>query len=169
VDTTALEAAGAYERAEEALQERQRAVKVSQVMTTNVHTLPSDATLSKAWQEMQDMAEEGAQHLVLLTPSGEVVGLLSDATVYRTVAERLAGRKAKSAASVLQELPLRSLTRTPERIAPDSGIRNAAALLLESASDALPVVDDASRLVGLLTRNDLLGALVTHAPLELWI
>jgi CBS domain-containing protein len=61
------------------------------------------------------------------------------------------------------------LDEWPACIAPDSSIRDASALLLERGADAAAVVDDVHGLVGMLTRTDLLRALATEPPLEVWV
>ena len=50
------------------------------------------------------------------------------------------------------------MTREPDTVAPDTTVREAARLIHESGHNRLPVVDD-GRLVGVVTRVDVLGAL----------
>jgi CBS domain-containing protein len=50
------------------------------------------------------------------------------------------------------------MTRDPDTVAPDTTVREAARLIHESGHNRLPVVDD-GRLVGVVTRVDVLGAL----------
>jgi len=50
------------------------------------------------------------------------------------------------------------MTADPDVVSPDTSIREAARLIHESGHNRLPVVED-GRLVGVVTRVDLLGAL----------
>ncbi len=50
------------------------------------------------------------------------------------------------------------MTRDPDTVAPDTSVREAARLIHESGHNRLPVVED-GRLVGVVTRLDVLGAL----------
>jgi CBS domain-containing protein len=50
------------------------------------------------------------------------------------------------------------MTRRPDTVGPDTSVREAAHLIHESGHNRLPVVDD-GRLVGVVTRVDVLGAL----------
>jgi CBS domain-containing protein len=50
------------------------------------------------------------------------------------------------------------MTRDPDTVAPDTTVRAAARLIHESGHNRLPVVED-GRLVGVVTRVDVLGAL----------
>jgi CBS domain-containing protein len=50
------------------------------------------------------------------------------------------------------------MTSDPETVAPDTTVRDAARVIHESGHNRLPVVED-GRLVGVVTRVDVLGAL----------
>ncbi len=51
------------------------------------------------------------------------------------------------------------MTGDPDTVDPDTSVRDAARLIHESGHNRLPVVDDDGRLVGVVTRVDVLGAL----------
>jgi CBS domain-containing protein len=51
------------------------------------------------------------------------------------------------------------MTSDPDTVDPDTSVREAARLIHESGHNRLPVVDDDGRLVGVVTRVDVLGAL----------
>jgi CBS domain-containing protein len=51
----------------------------------------------------------------------------------------------------------------------ETSIRRVAEVMLLHKVDALPVTDDAQHVQGIVTRTDLLRALVLEAPLELWV
>lgn len=51
----------------------------------------------------------------------------------------------------------------------ETSIRRVAEVMLLHKVDALPVTDEAQRVQGIVTRTDLLRALVLEAPLELWV
>ena len=52
---------------------------------------------------------------------------------------------------------------------PDTRIREIARLLIERRIGAMPIMDKYDNLVGIITRSDVLRAVVNHAPLELWV
>jgi CBS domain-containing protein len=52
------------------------------------------------------------------------------------------------------------MTRDPDTVSPDTTVRDAARLVHETGHNRLPVVED-GKLVGVVTRVDLLGALVS--------
>jgi CBS domain-containing protein len=51
---------------------------------------------------------------------------------------------------------------------PGTDLRRVAALLLETGLPGVPVIDEAGRIVGFVSRTDLLRALATDPPLDLW-
>jgi CBS domain-containing protein len=75
-------------------------------------------------------------------------------TVFLEPLSRFEGRLRKAFASTAADM----MTRHPDTVAPDTSAKDAARLVHESGHNRLPVVED-GRLVGVVTRLDLLGAL----------
>jgi CBS domain-containing protein len=53
-------------------------------------------------------------------------------------------------------------------VAPDTDIRQLAQVLLDTRLPGLPVVDGQGSLVGFVSRSDILRAMVSDPPLDLW-
>jgi CBS-domain-containing membrane protein len=53
-------------------------------------------------------------------------------------------------------------------VAPESDIRRVAQVLLDTGLPGLPVVDEQGRVSGFVSRSDILRAVVTDPPLDLW-
>jgi CBS domain-containing protein len=75
-------------------------------------------------------------------------------TVFLEPLGRFEHRLRKAFASTAADM----MTRRPDTVAPDMSAKDAARLVHESGHNRLPVVED-GRLVGVVTRLDLLGAL----------
>ena len=75
-------------------------------------------------------------------------------TVFLESLHRYEGRLRKAFASSAEDM----MTRDPDTVGPDTSVRDAARLIHESGHNRLPVVED-GRLVGVVTRLDILGAL----------
>jgi CBS domain-containing protein len=75
-------------------------------------------------------------------------------TVFLEPLSRFEGRLRKAFASQAVDM----MTRDPDTVPPDTDVREAARLIHESGHNRLPVVED-GRLVGVVTRVDVLGAL----------
>jgi CBS domain-containing protein len=75
-------------------------------------------------------------------------------TIFLEPLSRFEERLRKAFASKASDM----MTRDPDTVGPDTTVQEAARLIHESGHNRLPVVDD-GRLVGVVTRVDLLGAL----------
>jgi CBS domain-containing protein len=76
-------------------------------------------------------------------------------TVFLEPLGRYEQRLRKAFASTAEDM----MTREPDTVAPDATVKEAARLIHESGHNRLPVVDEDGRLVGVVTRLDVLGAL----------
>lgn len=118
---------------------------VRDIMSNPVLTVEVDETLWDAWQLL---FVSGLRHLVVIDKSGTCVGVLSDRNILAEVpatAEHLSQRRVSD---VLARVPVVS-------VAPDASPREAAHVMNQSMSEAVPVVEDDGRLVGVVTESDL--------------
>jgi CBS domain-containing protein len=118
-------------------------MRVQEVMTENVRTVPVDTPAEQAWSLMKT---DGIHHLVV-TDGRRIVGILSD----RDGGRRSAGAPRDFA--TVQEL----MTKPVVTIAPDATVRQAANMMRGRTIGCLPVTRG-SRLIGIVTTSDLLDA-----------
>jgi CBS domain-containing protein len=76
-------------------------------------------------------------------------------TVFLESLGRYEQRLRKAFASTAEDM----MTREPDTVAPDATVKDAARLIHDTGHNRLPVVEDGGRLVGVVTRLDVLGAL----------
>lgn len=76
-------------------------------------------------------------------------------TIFLEPLGRFEQRLRKAFASSAEDM----MTKDPDTVAPDAPVKDAARLIHESGHNRLPVVDEDGRLVGIVTRLDVLGAL----------
>jgi CBS domain-containing protein len=76
-------------------------------------------------------------------------------TIFLEPLGRFEQRLRKAFASSAEDM----MTKDPDTVAPDTPVKDAARLIHESGHNRLPVVDEDGRLVGIVTRLDVLGAL----------
>jgi CBS domain-containing protein len=119
-------------------------MRVLEVMTEGVQTVPPTMSASQAWEIMR---QQGIRHLVV-TRGRDVVGVLS---------ERDAG--GRSGASIRAGGTVADLmTAHVATVAPTDTVRSVANLMRGRTIGCVPVVDH-SRLVGIVTLSDLLELL----------
>lgn len=156
----------AYGRASEEPHRGEKALLAHQIMSAPVMTLTADATLTEAWNLVRT---HRFRHVPVISEEGFVVGILSDRDLMATsggIAEEAANLA--NGANVGQTVSglMASCVLTTH---PATPIRQIARVMYDERIGAMPIVDDDARLQGIITRSDILRALIQHAPLEMWI
>lgn len=150
-------------------------VTVEHAMTRAVQVISADVSLRTAAKVLLERQISG---MPVVSREGKLIGILSEKDVARVVGEAtgLRGVKGLLQAVLLQRqspppkadqceealrnvLVREAMSQDPVVIAPDAGLDVAAHVMIERKINRLPVVDG-DRLVGILTRHDVLAALV---------
>lgn len=111
------------------------------------------------------LTEKGFRHLPVVD-DGELVGIVSDRDVAINPRALRAAVRNRSVADLLDDdRPVEAvMSPDPHVIVPDASLDEAARLLVSRHVNALPVVDDDRRLVGIVTSVDcLLASLQPHS------
>ena len=117
---------------------------VADVMSRPVLTVEVDETLWDAWQLL---FVSGLRHLVVLDANGASLGVLSDRNILAEVpatAEHLSARRVRD---VLAMVPLVSVDPGDSPLA-------AARIMAANSVEAVPVIDAAGRMAGIVTESD---------------
>lgn len=156
----------AYAQTQQGPQQQRRPISsVADVMTHQAITLPDSATVLQAWQLL---TEKEIGQAPVVDAQGQLVGLLTRADLLKP--ERLPSPESHALvwhALLLQNVSEIMWTPVPS-VSPESDIRRVAQVLLESGLPGLPVVDEQGRVIGFISRSDILRAVVTEPPLDLW-
>lgn len=147
--------AGAYRRAQS--RARRPAVFAEQIMSRPALTLPAQAPVAEAWALFR---QRRIHHLPLVDETATLVGIVSDRDLLRAGLD-----DAQVGVRPLEGL----MTRRVISAAPDAEIRALAEVMVAQRIGAVPIVDAGHSVLGLVTRSDILRALVHQAPLELWV
>ncbi|MCB9030419.1 MAG: CBS domain-containing protein [Deltaproteobacteria bacterium] len=141
-----------YEHSKTLPPARKPAVLAEQIMSSPVLTLPKHASLSEA-QEL--FLKKRFRHVPVVSENGKLIGILSDR-------DFIGDLSIKSEVSEIMRTNI--LTARP-----DAEIRMIAQIFFKERIGSMPIVDKDGNLVGMITRSDILFAVVNHAPLELWV
>lgn len=144
---------------------RQPARLVAELMSRNAISISADATTRDAWQTLLD---SGVGQVPVLNQNATLVGLLarSDLFAARQLLEPDAGIQAwrswlaQSVADVM-------VTPVPS-VGTDTDVRHVARVLVETGLSGLPVVDAQGTVCGFISRSDIVRAVITEPPLDLW-
>lgn len=138
-------------------------MKVEDLMTTDVLTAAPDDALKDA---ARSLATRGISGLPVVGTTGHVLGILSEADILAKEVD--GGRRTTALQRFLEGPPLddrfdallveEAMTSPAITITPGRPVTEAAAVMLAEGINRLPVVDDDGRLVGLVTRADLVRA-----------
>ena len=123
---------------------------VADVMSRPVLTVEEGETLWDAWQLL---FVSGLRHLVVLDANGASLGVLSDRSILAEVpatSEHLSARRVRD---VLAMVPLVS-------VEPGDSPLTAARVMATNSVEAVPVIDGAGRIVGIVTESDIVRWLV---------
>jgi CBS domain-containing protein len=147
-------------------------VPVSKVMNAEVIAISPDVPVAQAWELM-------LKHLVKAVPiideRGQVVGMLTDEDLLNragvkqrlSVAERLDADLINQEIRALQSSPLKvvDVMSSPAlTVKQDEPLGIAATRMAKRGIKRLPVVDEGGRLVGILSRVDVLRQVTTTVP-----
>lgn len=160
-DRRYAQAAAAYAKSLHPETQRESVRHAYQVMSRSVLALRVEDTVETAWHRL---AARGVRQAPVLEPHRGVVGMVSERellTVLDLVGKTPTGGLERQVGEVMA---------SPVICAdPVTDVRRVARVLLETGLTALPIVDEAGRLAGILSRGDILRAVLSDPPLSLWI
>ena len=147
--------------------------RISEIMDSSPVTVAPDASVEDVVAALREHQLPG---MPVVDADGRLVGIVTEAdlvlpddegdlhiphyvnlfggTVFLESLHRFEDRLRKAFAASAEDM----MTRDPDTVGPDTSVREAARLLHETGHNRLPVVEG-GRLVGVVTRLDVLGAL----------
>lgn len=149
-----------YQKQLDAMYDRHVVVSVGEIMTTPVITLSPEATFTEAWGLMQ---KKSIQHLPIL--DGDVlIGICSSQNLLRHVIINETNQIETPANRLIVEIAQSEVVTTMVNV----DLRRAAFVMTQYRIGALPVMSEVGRLVGIITRSDLIKRLAKLPPLEIY-
>ncbi|MEI8308957.1 MAG: CBS domain-containing protein [Chloroflexales bacterium] len=107
------------------------------------------------------MREHDVRRLPVVIDTGEVRGMITQGDIRGADIMRVAGLDPLDIAQALRRVKVYEvMTHDPLTITPETGLREAALLMIENKIGGLPVVDDQNRVIGIITESDLFETLV---------
>jgi CBS domain-containing protein len=125
---------------------------VKDVMSTEVTVVDRNDDLS---QVEDRMVAKKLRH-VPVVENGELVAIVSQRDLFKAMMSSTMGYGEKAQKAYLHSVRVKEIMTDPVvTVAPDTGVGEAAALMLNKGIGCLPVLDG-TRLVGIVTKTDLL-------------
>jgi CBS domain-containing protein len=133
---------------------------VRDYMMSALTTISKDSSLLDAAMTMR---RSSIRHLPIVD-GDRLVGIITERDVLRCSPSLLSEITQDEYNAIFENTPIaRVMTRDPTSVQPDAPIRDAVALMMDRKMGCLPVVEN-GRLVGILTRSDLLTVLMNLLP-----
>jgi len=132
-------------KASEKLYKKKSVILASQIMSEKLVSLDQDLSLEDAWEKIKGYEIE---HFPIITEEGKLVGLLSERELLRQMKE--------SEKKTLKEI----VSNTTLCADPKTNIQDVIKVFFDENVEAVPIVDKHHRVVGVLSRNDLLKTML---------
>jgi len=133
--------------------ERKQVTVAADIMSSPVFTIRDNALLEEAQKVFK---EHKFRHIPVVSATGKLVGIISDRDFIGKGSQPITGLiKSRMVTNILTAHPQTEIPAIAEA-------------MINHHIGCLPIVDEVGTLVGILTRTDILHAIVNHAPIELW-
>lgn len=150
----------AYREAVSMKDEREPVLHACSIMKSPVLTLNPGMKIIDAWNLF---AEKGVSHMPVFSEN-KIIGIVSDRDILHhliIVNDRIENKTDKT----VQDIMTRNVI-TAGRL---TDIRRIAKAMFENHIGTMPIVEDDGTLTGIITRSDILYALINYPPLSLWV
>jgi CBS-domain-containing membrane protein len=129
-------------------------------MQTRVIRINAGDSVAHAWRTLRDHSIHQAP---VMDDDARLVGIVSERDLL-TALNIDGGRIVESLDRVVRDV----MTTPVVAAVPVTDIRRIAAVMIDKGVDGVPITNEAGRLLGFVSRGDILSAVVTDPPLSLW-
>ncbi len=150
-----------YREMEQGGDDRQQVYQARQIMSSPVLCLPPDASLEKAWREFH---RHRFHHMPVVDGNGVLQGIVSDRDILLASSEFSGDRQRHSIKQQAVKTVMRSSVLTAD---PSTAIRELAEVMSTHKIGSVLILSE-ERIVGIVTRQNILQTVMTQAALELW-
>ena len=120
--------------------------------------------LSEALATMQ---EHNVRRLPVVIDTGELRGIITQGDIRGADVLRASGYDPLYIAAALRQIKVYEVMREdPITVTPETGLREAALLMIENKIGGLPVIDHEQRVVGIITESDMFEVLAQRLEAE---
>ncbi len=154
------QASQAYERTERMDERKEPVFHAREIMTVPVITIEPDVTAADAWNRFNDA---GVRNMPVVQENGPMIGILSERELLKKLIIR-DGKVEEARDFTVRDIMSADVIAT----GPLTDIRRVAKAMLDQHVGLMPVVDEKGALVGVVTRSDILHAIIHHPGLSLW-
>ncbi|MFH0974795.1 MAG: CBS domain-containing protein [Spirochaetota bacterium] len=152
----------AYKEAIKITSDREPILHAYTIMKSPVLTLDPEMTIEEAWKFFK---AKGVGHMPVLSKEKKIIGILSDRDILRCLCVIDCDESDIARKTVMEKMTRKVITSG--RL---TDIRRIAKAMFENHIGAMPIIEEPSgELTGIITRSDILYALINYPPLSLWV
>lgn len=155
----------AYEAIHTMKQAGRSVILAEDVMSSPAVSLTAEATVLQAQNLFQ---QHRFRHVPITDDQGQVLGIVSDRDVWRGVADptlyQLSASLDPARTAIFHFMSHPVLVANPE-----TEIRSITRVMFEEHIGAMPIVSKSGRLLGIMTRSDVLRVLISHPDFDYWV
>lgn len=137
-------------------EEGKQAFYARQIMNKNVICLYPDTSLDKAWQKIQ---KHDIRHIPIIDILNHLIGIVSD----RDILLAMIQEQQKSIRLTLNDCMCKKVLT----VRPEAWIQDITGTMLQEKIGCLPVMSEEGKLLGLVTRSDILRTIIHNPHLDM--
>ena len=135
----------------------ERAVYAKEIMQTRISTVSQEDPLSKV---LDIVLNHGMLHIPVLQKAGKLDGMIT----YFNVLEATTRQNMPLDTKAIRVMNSRVLTATG-----NTTLHELSRVMVMEKVDAVPILDNAQKLIGLVTTTEMMECIVHHSKLNVWI
>lgn len=132
----------------------------SEIMSSPVFTIGLDVSANDAWNEFMD---KKVHHMPVLSAEGKIIGIISERDLLKKLIINDGKVETARDATVKDIMSTDVIATTPL-----TDIRRIAKAMLDHQIGVMPVVSGDGSIAGIITRSDILYAIIHQPELNLW-
>lgn len=147
----------AYQQTAQPEGKNEPATLAEQIMSSPVISLPSHLSVQTGTELL---AKHQIRHLLITDSDNQLIGIVSERDIWHHKLESTENESNNPISTLMSEQVLSATM--------DTEIRELAKVMSTRRIGALPIISNNLQPIGIVTRSDILQALVDHASLQLW-
>lgn len=152
--------ADVYKEASRMENEKAPVFHASSIMSYPVFTVGPEVSVNDAWLKF---VEKKVHHMPVMSDDGKIIGIVSDRDLLKKLIISDGVIESVRDASVCDTMSTDVIATTPL-----TDIRRIAKVMLDHHIGAMPVVNPDGSIAGIITRSDILYAIIHQPELKLW-
>ncbi|MFT4925495.1 MAG: CBS domain-containing protein [Phenylobacterium sp.] len=143
-------------------QQRYKVSRADQIMSSPVTVLKPQMTFAEVWAIF---SQKRYRHFLVADDANQLMGVVSDRDLLSKVANEALNKQPRVTNKTVEQIMQTSVLTASANTA----IQELCQVMFSQHIGALPITTDEGKVLGIVTRSDILRSMIMHGPLELYI